>query len=1104
MNNITAEQKSAILSRGQVIVSASAGSGKTFVMIEKLVSAIEKGADLDEVLAVTFTKKAAAQMKEKLRKALIERMSGADGAQKARLKAQLGKIPSAGISTIHSLCATLLRTYFYEVGIDGSFDIISADDSVAKDLKRDVLDGLFERYYAEDNEDFKLLLSCYLRKRSDASLRRYINEAYDKVRSVANYKKLLEDTPETYTEEGFERVVDECSQFIKNRVNSAICAVESFQNGFFVNEKKEVYGKIFEEMKDSLRAVADGGIFAEKQTFTTTKRPTKVCEADVDASEKFKAFRDNVKKIYDSFFGEYDSKETERNAFFESGKVAIAFSKVLLQFDREYAAVKREENKLDYNDLEHLTLELLKNEKVCEEIKSRYKFVFVDEYQDVNPVQEEIITSLGGEVFLVGDVKQAIYGFRGSKSLFFAEKYDSFKNGEGTALRLSNNFRSSDGVLNFCNRLFSSAMREEVCGFNYSPNSIMKRGEKYPEGYGEAKIHIFGKEEEEKPDLGVYSVEADGRKISHTREGLAVLSIVEKELAGKHYDIGKGDFVDTQPGDICILTRKNKGDSTEGIIRALKDEGYFVTGAQETLLCELPEVKQFWDILSLIDNAEQDIPLVTALLSPLGGLTEDELAYIRISANDRYKTFRECCKDYRAGGAIGKKLSVFYKKLERLRALSEILTTGGLADEILETYGLEIAYGSAGDNAIKNVLRFIDEGADLPLSSFLHKIKAGSDDIKAPSPASSDSIRVMSMHSAKGLEFPVVIIADICRTFKGADYEEIPFDEQFGFAPKCFDRKNMLSKKTVLRNLAKTRVKTEELKNELNLFYVACTRAMCNLHILAEEVKPYDRASALDARCYADLFDISEFEPEEIAPHEEFSAESESGIVFYKPDPDTVARIEKSFAFKYPHGESVDLPVKSSASAILKSRDTEPYYETHSLFGGEGETGTERGTAYHRFLELCDFSVKDIAGVEREIENFVQSGRMTKEQRELISAGQISEILNMPVFENLAGAVTLREQEFLCRLPANEIMPGISSSDEILVQGAIDLVAQGDFGVKIIDYKYSQKDDDKLIETYSAQLNLYKKALSRITGCKESEVSAVIVNIYKKRQINLG
>lgn len=1102
MNKITAEQRAAIDSRGQVIVSASAGSGKTFVMIEKLVSAICGGADLDRVLAVTFTKKAAAQMKEKLRKALIEKMNGADEVTKKRLKVQLNKIPSANISTIHSFCANLLRTYFYAVGIDGSFDIISSDDAEAKELKRDALDDLFDRYYEEDNADFKHLLGCYMRKRSDLALRRFINEAYNKVRSVAHYKNILENCEKLYCEEGFERVVAECSKIVENKVKSIIYTVELFEKDFKIIQKREIYDKIFSEMKDSLRAVAEGGIFAGKRPLSTTKRP-KAAEGDELEAERFRVFREGVKKKYDGLFGEYESYEKEYEKFIKSGRTAVAFSRVLLEFDKEYAAVKREENKLDYNDLEHLLLELLENRELSEEIRSRYDHVFVDEYQDVNPVQEEIISSLGGEVFLVGDVKQAIYGFRGSKSLFFAEKYESFKNGQGTALRLSNNFRSSDGVLNFCNRLFSAAMREDICGFDYSANSTMLAGGKYPEGYGEAEIHIFGKDEEQAKAQGVYSVSADSRRCRHTREGLAVLEIVERELSGKHYDLEKGCLVDTQPGDICILTRKNKGVSTEGIIRALRDEGYSVAGAQETLLCELPEIKQFADILSLIDNAEQDVPLVTALLSPLGGFSEDELAYVRIAANDRYKPFRECCRGYRMGGVIKAKLDGFYEKLETLRGLSEILTVGALADEILETYGFEVLYGGES-GALKNVLRYVDAGANLTLGAFLKKMKEGIADLKAPSSAASDSIKVMSMHSAKGLEFPVVIIADICRTFKGADYEELPFDEQFGFAPKCFDRENMLAGKTVLRGLVRSRVRVEELKNELNLFYVACTRAMCNLHILAEETQNYDPSAAFDAKCYADLFDISAFEPKEITPHPEFSAYDDGAAVAGVPDPALVGAIEGCFGYVYKYKDSIDLPVKSSASAILKSRDTEPYFETHALFDGEGETGTERGTAYHRFLELCDFSVKDEEGISREIDNFISSGRMTEEQRGLISAAHLSEILSMPVFAGLADAVTWREREFLCKLPAKEILEGVSSDNEVIVQGAIDLVAQGGFGWKIIDYKYSQKDDGALIKTYSKQLELYKKALSAITGADGSAISTAIVNIYKKRQILLS
>ena len=210
MSKLTEEQRAAVEAEGKVIVSASAGSGKTFVMIEKLVNAIAGGADLDNVLAVTFTKKAAAQMKEKLRSALIAGLETADEDVRARLKVQLSKIPSANISTIHSFCAGLLRTYFYVLGIDGGFEIISSDDAVAGDLKARAMDSLFERLYETDDADFKLLLKCFVKKRSDRPLRRNIDEAYNKLRSTARYAELLKSVESLYCEEGFDGV---CREF---------------------------------------------------------------------------------------------------------------------------------------------------------------------------------------------------------------------------------------------------------------------------------------------------------------------------------------------------------------------------------------------------------------------------------------------------------------------------------------------------------------------------------------------------------------------------------------------------------------------------------------------------------------------------------------------------------------------------------------------------------------------------------------------------------------------------------------------------------------------------------------------------------------------------
>lgn len=1105
MAELTKEQLAAVESRGKVIVSASAGSGKTFVMIKKLTEAIENGADLEGVLAVTFTREAAAQMKEKLRTSLVNALDTAEGKKRAHIKEQLSKIPSADISTIHSFCSRLLRTYFYVLGIDGGFEIISSDDAIAKDMKERALDNIFEAKYESDDPEFLHLLKCYRRKRSDGALRGLVLEYHNKVRSVARYRQKLENAHKLYTAEGFERVCGELSSHFAAKYTALYEMVEEFESSFPLTKNAQAYAKIFAEMKNSLTVCAEGGVFAPAIPLVVTTKPHDG-EADKAAGELYSKFRASIVKKYAAVRKDIADEQTELQRFLESGRTAVAFANLVLEFDAEYSTIKNDENKLDYNDLEHLTLQLLEDEGVRAEINSKYHHVFVDEYQDVNPVQEEIISSLGGEVFLVGDVKQAIYGFRGSKSLFFAEKYNRFEGGGGTALRLSGNFRSCKNVLTFVNFLFGDVMHDKVCGFNYKNNAEMVAAGNYPEDCGYAKIELFGKDERKKVERGVYSVLEDNCDTSHSREGLAVLRIVEEELKSRHYDLSKGCYVDTQPGDICILVRKSKHESTEAIIRAVK-ERYPVSGAQEENICALPEVKSMLDILSLIDNAEQDVPLVTTMLSPLGGFLEDELAAIRIfCVREKRISFRKCCEIYieRGRGYLAEKLNQFFVKLNTYRNLAEILTAGELIDCILEDSGLEAEYSLGSGEKLKNVIKLSQEGYNLTLAAFLEKIKAGGYKVSAPASAPSDSIKIMTMHSAKGLEFPVVIIADICRTYKGQEREEIFYDEDYGFAPKLYDAENMLVYPTLLRKLVKLRADREELKNELNLFYVACTRAKCKLHVLMEEVKEFSAYDSLEAKSYAQTFNAAKFAPKPIEPHEEIQKLSQEVTVIYQADEESFAQVDNRFMREYSHAESVDLPVKSSASAILKSlHDDEPYYRERELFPPESQTGTERGTAYHRFLELCDFSIKTHNGVKKQLEKFLLDGLMTEDSAALLSVDELVEILNMPVFDDVQTFTLFREREFLCRLKACDVMP-TSAQDYVLLQGAIDLLCVKDGQIKIIDYKYSKKNETELINTYSAQLALYKKAVSAIMHVDEERISTAIVNIFHRTQILLN
>ena len=1108
----TTEQLAAIDARGKVIVSASAGSGKTSVMIEKICRYLIDGGDLDNVLAVTFTKKAAGQIKEKLRSALIKKLADCDDEVKVHLKKELTKISSADISTIHSFCARLVRSYFYVLGVDRSFDIIAADDAVAATYKERAADSLFDKLYAEGDPDFLLALSCLRRNRSDDSLRRLIFEAHSSICNVVDYADKINGIAALYTKEGFNKVCAEYAAVIAEKCGALLRSLNDFKEQFVIPEGCEKLAVIMDEMSVSLSTAGNYSLFSPLPPLSTVRRPS-AKEHTREALEQFDAFRARIKKKYDDLKKDLSDEQTEYDRFIKSGELAQAFGRLVLKFDEEYAAVKRDEGKLDYNDLEHFSLRLLNDDDVREQVNAKYKSVYVDEYQDVNPVQERILSLAGaGDNFTVGDVKQAIYGFRGSKSVFFSRKYESMLSTDGSK-RLSVNFRSSDAVINFVNKLFSDMMTPASCGFSYSADGFMNAGGKYPEGSGLAELVVFGEDESGREEAaGVYSVANHvSEEAGHSRESRAVLDIVRSELSGKHYSVEEGCMTDTQPGDICILTRKRADDSAQSIVRALTDAGYSVESSGESNICARPEIRGLIDILSLIDNCQQDIPLSTAMLSPIGGFTHDELAAVRIAQkNSAAKlSFRACLVEYRLRrhDELAHKIGAFFAKINRYRKLSDILGAARLIDAVISDCGLAARYAAGGGAALSAVRRLQREAyspsGELRLNAFLQKIKAGGYNIAAPSSSSSDSIKVMTMHSSKGLEFPVVIIADTAASFAGRDYSDMPFDDDYGFAPKFYDIDKKLSAQTVLRKLCMLRRKRENIKNELNLFYVACTRAMCNLHVLCSSPKDYDYTALYDADCYAKLFDVRAYSPRFTDVSADFSTALPEQKIVAAADEKLVSEMDALFNARYAYEDSVSLPVKSSASGLLSMEEAfAPNVLFDELDENDEKGGAETGTAYHKFLQLCDFSRGDEQFIKEEISRFVAEGRMTGEQAELLDSSRLKDILAMTVFSRLEGARLYREREFLCRLPANSFLP-TRATDDVLVQGAIDLLAVRGEDISIIDYKYSVLGDGDLIKKYTPQLELYKKAVARILGKDESSISATIINIRRCREINL-
>lgn len=1166
----TAEQQAAIDAKGKTIVSASAGSGKTTVMIEKMLGLIRSGVDVSEILAVTYTKKAAAQMKEKLRKKIIKAINEPNVKKEERewLKKQLSGVVGADVSTVHSFCSKLIKTHFYAADVGSNFSIISADDADGKALQSRALDELFEDAYESKDLDFYKLLSVYYRKKKDENLREIITATYNSLRSRDDYIEFLQKS-ETMNEAVFDRVctalqkeylgrlksveklVWEASAYFQAQKDMADADYERQCNERIAAGKKPLKRK---EKKGSLPLAQEAAeyllrAFEAKTLFelcelspTFSKKEAGNMAPDYEAQVERLAFAvSEIKKTVEKC-KKLGTREEELAAFLNAADISRALAKYLLLFDKAYEAQKRDRGVLDYNDLEHIALKLLGREEIAEEMRKKYRYVFVDEYQDVNPVQEKLIRLISGEnVFLVGDMKQAIYAFRGSKSVYFKNTWDEYKkNAACNALQLPHNFRSRIPILKAVNDQFARSMTEEFCGINYETEGKMRESPKYetPEGYeGFVQVHFLGKkkpidkteEEEEKAPRGVYSVLENAGKSPEKDMGSikAVVRIVKEARGKEFYDSEEKRVKRAEYSDIAVLTRWNFG-RTSLLTAALAEEGVPVISEAPVNIFDFSEIQLLTDILRLIDNAEQDIPLCSALLSAMGGLSENELAKIRLAypASKGYVFFREACRAYaeKESDPVSAKLRKFFTYLKEVRRLSQLAPAGDILVKILSETGLEAKLLAAfgGENCLRRIHRFLDEArGEEPLNvhEFLERLKLLSYKINYTENGGENSVRIMTMHASKGLEFPIVIVDDLNKHFHKIDSDAVVVEEEFGLAPKAHDSEKMVMRSTALRALFEARKLGERAKDELNLYYVALTRAKYGLHLIFDE-KP-KTVNFRYAASVAEFTDFEVWEGLEIKEETKEPEATERQVIAVEADERLKEELKHALAWRYSHSGCENLPVKSSATALMKQRkDAEEEREEYSRLGKlfavdeEGQTGVEEGLAYHAFLERCSFAFGEVddleAAIETELEEMRASGLLSDEYLALLSVEKLKEILSLPVFSRLQGKTLYRERKFLAAIPACQVlsMQGETVAEgeceeELLFQGAIDLMAEGDTEIEIIDYKYSKQSAEKLYERYLPQLTLYKKAVARILEIDEARIRCTVVNIFRGFEVNM-
>ena len=1176
-SKFTDEQLKAITeTEGNMLVSASAGSGKTTVMLERIIGLVlESKAKISEILAVTFTDAAASEMKQKLVRKLRERL--VSGEDNSLIREALEEVPTASVSTIHKFCSDLLRRYFYEIGIEPSFKI--ADKIVAAEIKNAAEDKVFSRLYEEGDEDFLYLVRIYRSGRNDSELKKIIQRVAELASYEKEPEKFLEFCQKEPTEAEYKNLEKDVEEIFKRRAYELIEPFEKIRLKVVSKDgaNPDKINPYFDGVNFKLNAIVNAPTFPlliSACAESVMKSPS--IPGDAEYKPAFEKLKEKLKKIKDKaelmLIGGEDADKTR---FLTTGRTTKAIAKLTAAFMEEYADMKAEESLVDFSDLEHLAYKLLVSSKeALDDVRKRYKYAFCDEYQDVNGIQEAILTLVApNNLFMVGDVKQSIYAFRGCNPKIFADKFARYEKGEGQAVTIADNFRSTDNVLSAVNNVFSAAMTESSAGINYAVHPMIF-GKKYPANSGFVALHLIeGDAKETEAPHGVYNLVKDAETPDENDdfyEGLLVGEIIEKELGQKIYDVEKRDWRAVEPKDIAVLLR-NTGGFTANVIKTLTRLNVPVSSAAKDSVLDYPEIKLLKDILSLIDFYADDSPLISVLKSSVGCLGEEELAAIREeapparkAANGKHKvppTFLECVENYRKNGKqekIRAKLNKFDDYFKKIRLLAEFKGAGEILVKVIKdcSLDLEVLTGRLGELRLERMNRFIAEsvkdGEKLTVSEFLKNIENADDEISLSEAGGSNSVSVITMHSSKGLEYPVVILAGLGRSFNRADEKErLLYSAKYGIAPQAYDESTMTKRETLKRFLVKNEKERDLAREEMRLLYVAMTRAKNRLHLVASEELPLERTAetASYAKKFVDYLSACDMpvivhektEIKTLAKAEETLETKPSGTV----KESLKKRILEGISFEYPFAADTLLPVKRAVTKLSEEmaknkpkihrayeedgeESAEVYNDLFDDFGGfdnpdgfdkpdnsadfgsvggadfphekktsfeakrisDKDKANEVGTAYHRFLEKRDLNEKN---VDNELIAQLSRGDLTEEQAKMLDENVLKRVVENPVFEELKSYDIYREQPFVVGLSAQDA--GFeNATSPILVQGILDLLAiKGDEAI-ILDYKATRKSREKMLETYRPQLEIYKKAVEKTLKLKVKKT--ILFNLY--------
>lgn len=884
----TTEQQQVIdLRNRNILVSAAAGSGKTAVLVERIVKIItdkNHPVDIDHLLIVTFTNAAAAEMRERIGNAIEKALDEQPGNE--HLLRQLTLIHNAQITTIDSFCLYVVRNHFHEIDLEPNFRI--GDEGELKLLREDVLGRVLEQNYEEPSEAFSDFVEGYASGRTDAALNEMILQLYEFSRSYPWPEKWLDSFVGIYRIENREEldraewlapltenicfVLKDCEQLLKQAL-----AITQQDDG------PDMYEKAVQSDLEKYEGLSKRTSFCELSEALSDIKYDRLAssrgfEGDPDKLELVKSLReqakDVVKKLCRQYF--FCSPEMMIGQLERTEPMLEEVVRLTKQFADEFAAAKRRKNLVDFHDVEHFALQILVDEetekakKTAEEFRDTFEEIMIDEYQDSNEVQETLLRSISREergennIFMVGDVKQSIYRFRLARPELFMKKYDSYSLEESTTQRidLHKNFRSREEVLTCTNDIFYKIMARSLGNVEYDAEAALYPGASYPVSadfipeilLADSNDELL--EDTELTDKKTLEAKIVAEEIKHLMKTQQVTDKAAGTLRAAHYS------------DIVILLRSLSG-WADSLVEVLNGNGIPAHTVSSTGYFSTVEVQTVLSMLRLLDNPRQDIPMAAVLRSPMAGLTDEELAVLRLEdgsvpfheavlelaeglyEEDGQKEISDSEADRKQGRnadektenhieiTAHRKLLKFYKKYRQLRQLVPDTPIHELIEIILrETgYGHYVAAMPAGNRRTANLNMLLEKAAAYEKTSYKglfhfvryidelqkYDVDFGEADMVGEN---EDVVRIMSIHKSKGLEFPIVIVSGMGKNFNKQDTRsKMVLHPELGIGLDYMDGKKRIKSPTIAKKAIAKQIDLENLGEELRVLYVALTRA---------------------------------------------------------------------------------------------------------------------------------------------------------------------------------------------------------------------------------------------------------------------------------------